>query len=135
MINTKRLLAAFAASYVAVYLYDFLVFGLALQSFHAQHPRWLRPQEELPMLRMALTGALNTALIALFYALFARNRASRLSTGIVFGALLGLIAGWIPQAANKMLLVEYPFYPVWAAAIFGEFFLAGVVLGLVYREE
>jgi len=134
MINTKRLLIAFAVALVVDYLYGWIVFGMLLRDFHAQHSRWLKPEGELPLLRMFLTGALNIALISVFYALFARNRASRLSTGIVFGVLLGLIAGWVPQATNKMLFVDYPFYMVWAPAIFFEALLIGIVLGLTYRE-
>ncbi len=134
MINTKRMLLAYIAALVVDNVYGYLVFGLALHSFHAQYPTWLKPQAELNLLRMFLTGAVNVALVALFYALFARNRASRLSTGIVFGVLLGFIAGWIPQATNKLLFINYPFYTHWAPAIFGEFLLMGIVLGLVYRE-
>jgi len=132
MINTKRMLIAYIAALVVDNVYGFLVFGKALHSFHALYPTWLKPEPF--SLRMFLTGALNTALVTLFYALFARGRASRLSTGIVFGVLLGLIAGWIPQATYKLLLVNYPFYSHWAPAIFGEFLLMGIVLGLVYRE-
>ncbi len=134
MINTGRMILAFVVALVVDNLYGYAVFGVALHSFHAKYPNWLKPQAELPFLRMLLTGALSTALITLFYALFARGRASRLSTGIVFGVLLGLIAGWIPQATNKLLFVNYPFYTHWAPAIFGECLLMGIVLGLVYRE-
>ncbi len=134
MINTKRMLLAYIAALVVDNVYGYLVFGLALHSFHAQYPTWLKPQAELNLLRMFLTGAVNVAFVTLFYALFARNRASRLSTGIVFGVLLGFIAGWIPQATNKLLFINYPFYTHWAPAIFGEFLLMGIVLGLVYRE-
>ncbi len=134
MINTKRLLLAYVVVLVVDNLYGYLVFGWALHSFHASYPSWLKSEADLPFLRLFLTGALNVALVTLFYALFARNRASRLSTGIVFGILLGFIAGWIPQASNKLLLVNYPFYMHWAPAIFGEFLLIGIVLGLVYRE-
>lgn len=135
MLNTKRLLLAFAAVLATMYLYEFAVFGMLLRDFHAEHSRWLKPEDQLPFLRMFLTLAVNAALIALFYALFARAGASRnVSTGIVFGALLGLIAGWVPQAANRLLFVDYPFYPIWAVAIFCEYVLAGIALGLVYRE-
>jgi len=134
MINTRRLLLAYVAILVVDNLYGFLVFGWALHSFHARYPTWLKSQAELPFLRIFLAGALNLALVTLFYSLFARHRASRLSTGIVFGVLLGFIAGWIPQAFNKLLFLNYPFYTHWAPAIFGEFLLMGIVLGLVYRE-
>ena len=134
MINTKRMLLAYVVVLVVDNLYGFLVFGKAFHSFHAQYAAWLKPEAEIPFLRFFLVGAVNAALITLFYALFARGRASRLSTGIVFGGLLGLIAGWIPQAANKLLFVNYPFYTHWAPAVFGEFLLMGIVLGLLYRE-
>ena len=134
MINTKRMLLAFVAAYVVSYLYEFVVFGMLLQSFHAQFPTWLKPQDQLPLLRMALTLALNIALVTVFYCLFARNRASNVVTGLVFGFFLGMIAGWVPQAFNKLLLNNYPFYTVWAPAIFFEVLLVGATLGLVYRE-
>jgi len=134
MISTKRMLLAYVAVLLVDNVYGFLVFGMALHSFHAQHPTWLKSEAELSFVRMFLTGALNAALVTLFYALFARGRASRLSTGIVFGVLLGAIAGWIPQASNMLLFNNYPFYKHWAPAIFGEFLLIGIVLGLVYRE-
>ncbi len=134
MINTKRMLLAYVVALVVDNLYGFLLFGMAFHSFHAGQARWLKPESDLPMFRMFLTGAVNVALVTLFYALFARHRASRLSTGVVFGGLLGLIAGWIPQATNKLLFANYPFYTHWAPAIFGEFLLLGIVLGLVYRD-
>jgi len=87
------------------------------------------------MLRARLASAVHAALVSLFYALFARGGASRLSTGLVFGVLLGFIAGWIPEARAKLLFVNYPFYKVWAPAIFGEYVLMGAVLGWLYREE
>ena len=134
MINTKRMLLAYVVALIVDNAYGFLVFGMAFHSFHARYPNWLKPEAEMHFLRFFLTGALNTALVTLFYALFARGRASRLSTGVVFGLLLGLIAGWIPQASNKLLFVNYPFYGHWAPAVFGEFLLMGIVLGLLYRE-
>ena len=134
MINTKRLLLAWAVVFVVLFVYDFAVYAVALNSFHAQFPKLLKPMDQLPQLRMILTGALNWALVTVLYALFARGRASSLMTGIVFGVLMGLIASWIPQATFKMLLIEWPFYLHWAAAGFGEYVVAGIVLGLVYRD-
>ena len=134
MINTKRMLLAYVVTLIVVNIYDFLVYGLLLSPINSAHPELLRPQAELPQLRMFLAGALGWALITVFYALFARGRASQLSTGIVFGVLLGLIAGWIPQAYLKMLMVNWPFYLSWAPAGFGEFFVGSIVLSLIYRE-
>lgn len=134
MLNTKRMLIAYVVALAVGYLYEYLVYGVALHSFHATQAKWLRPQAELPMLRMFLTGAVSTALVTVFYALFARGGAARLSTGVVFGVLLGLLTSWVPQAYNKMLLVDWPFYLRWAMAGFGEAVVLGIVLGLVYRE-
>jgi hypothetical protein len=135
MINTKRMLLAWVVVVVATSIYDWLVFSILLQPILDAHPGIFRPQADLPMLRMFLSGALAWALVTLLYALFARGRASRLSTGIVFGVLMGLICGWIPQVFNKMLLVNWPFYLSLAPAGFFEFLLAGIILGLLYREQ
>lgn len=134
MINTKRLVLAFVAALVVANIYEIAVFGMVLHDFQARYPNWLKPQAELNLLRMFLTGAFNIAVMSLFYALFARKGAARFSTGLLFGVLLGLLAGWVPQAFNKLLLKDYPFYIVWAPAIFFEQVVIGGVLGLVYRE-
>jgi len=126
---------AFVVALVVVELYGIAMFGRALHAFHMAHQNWLRPPEQVSLLRALLASALHVALVTLFYVLFARGRASRLSTGLVFGVLLGLIAGWIPEARMKMLIAGYPFYEAWAPAIFGEYVLMGAVLGLVYQEE
>ena len=133
--NTKRMLLAFVVALVVSYVYEYVVYGVVLHDFHAAQSRWLRPQDQLPMLRMFLTLGVGTALLTIFYALFARGGADRFSTGLVFGVLMGLIAGWIPQVYDKMLLVDWPFYKVWAPAGFGEFLLVGIVFGLVYRNR
>ncbi len=135
MINTKRLVIAFLVTLVVCYVYEFLVYAVAFHSFHATQARWLKPEAEMNMLRMYLSSAVGVALVTLFYALFARGGASRLSTGIVFGVLLGFIAGWMPQVYDKLLLVDWPFYKYWAPAGFGEFLLMGITLGLVYRDR
>lgn len=135
MINTKRMLLAFVVTLVVAYAYEFLVYRMALQSFHATQAHWLKPQAEMNLVRLYLTDAVGVALVTLFYALFARGNAGRLSTGIVFGVLLGFITGWMPQVYNKLLLVDWPFYKYWAPAGFGEFLVMGICLGLTYREQ
>ncbi len=132
--NTQRMFLAFLVALLLVYLYGIVVFGYALDSFHVAHQKWLRPPAQVPVARAMLMTALHVAVVTLFYALFARGQASRLSTGLVFGVLLGLVAGWIPEARTAMLLADYPFYAAWAPAIFGEYMVMGAALGLVYRE-
>ena len=132
--NTKRLLLAFVAAVLVANVYEFLVYGMLLKSFHAQFPNLLKPEGQIPMLRMFLTGAFGVAVASVFYALFARGRASGLMTGIVFGVLMGLSNAWVPQAYNKMLLINWPFYLHWATAGFCESLVVGIVLGLVYKD-
>jgi len=135
MINTKRLLLAYALAVLVGAGYQNLVYGFALHNFHAQYPDLLKPQDQLPMARMMLSSALNVALITVFYALFARGGAARLSTGVLFGVFLGLIAGWMQQLMPHMVLNNYPFYLAWGPANFGYFLVLGVVLGLVYKDK
>jgi len=135
MINTKRLLLAYALAVLVGAGYQNLVYGFALHNFHAQYPDLLKPQDQLPMARMMLSSALNVALITVFYALFARGGAARLSTGVLFGVFLGLIAGWMQQLMPHMVMREYPFYLAWGPANFGYFLVLGVVLGLVYKDK
>ena len=135
MINTKRLLLAYVLALLVGAGYESLVYGFVLHNFHAQYSTWLKPQDQLPLVRMILSSALNVALITVFYALFARGGAARLSTGVLFGVFLGLIAGWMQQLMSHMVMREYPFYLAWGPANFGYFLVLGVVLGLVYKDK
>lgn len=132
--NTKRLLLAYVAALAAANLYEFLVYGVLLKDFHGQFPNLLKPEDQMPALRMFLTGAFGVAVQTVFYALFARGRAAGVMTGVVFGAMMGICAAWIPQAYHKMLLLNWPFYLPWALSGFGDFLTVGIVLGLVYRD-
>ena len=63
MINTKRLLIAFFVTLLVAYVYEFVVYGVLLHSFHATQSRWLKPEAEMNMLRMYLSDAVGVALI------------------------------------------------------------------------
>lgn len=132
--TTKKLLIAYVVVLVVALAYEFLVYGVLLDPAHKSQPGFMKAEADISPVRMLLTSALSAALFTVFYALFARGRASSVSTGLVFGVFMGLLAGWIPQAYNKMLLVNWPFYLEWASAGFGEAVVLGVTLGLVYRE-
>ena len=132
--NTKRLLLAFVAALVVANVYEFLVYGMLLKDFHGQFPNLLKPEDQVPMLRMFLTGAFSVAAQTVFYALFARGRAASVMTGLVFGVFMGLLAAWVPQAYDKMLLINWPFYLHWATAGFCDYLVVGITLGLAYRE-
>ena len=134
MINTKRLLLAYVLALLVGAGYENLVYGFALHNFHAQFPNWLRPEGEMPLVRMMLSSAFNVALVTVFYALFARKGGARLSTGVTYGLFLGFIAGWMQQLMPRMVFREYPFYLAWGTANFGYFLVLGIVLGLAYKN-
>ncbi len=131
--NTKRLLLAWLLTLVAVIAFELALFhGAGLDDFHRQHRDMLRtPANEL---RMTLVVAFNYALLTVFYAWIVRGRTSTLLTGLIFGLFMGLLAGWIPQSWMPMMIANWPFYPWWAVAHFGELVVAGLVLGAIYRE-
>lgn len=131
--STKRVLIAYVAVLVVAFAYEYAVYGVLMESLRAEHAALLNPTQ--PTLRMLLTTAFTCAFFTVFYALFARGAAARLSTGVVFGIFMGILGGWIPHVYLKMVLVQYPFYLHWAAAGFFEALVLGIVLGIVYRNN
>ena len=134
--NYKRMGIAFTAVVVAALAYEFAVYGVFLKGLHRPHyGSLLRFESEVNqggMFAWALVGA---AVVSYSYASYVSGRKSGIVSGLIFGACLGMIAAVVPQAYNNLLFQDWPFFPHWALAGFGENLLVGLVLGLVYRES
>lgn len=134
--NYKRMGIAFVTVLVTALAYEFIVYGILFRGLHQPHyGTLLRPELEVGQGRMFVWALVGAVVVTYFFATYVSGRKSGLLPGVIFGACLGMIAAVVPQAYNSLLVKDWPFFPQWALAGFGENFLVGVVLGLVYRES
>lgn len=134
--NYKRMGIAFVAVVVAALAYEFVVYGVLLKDLHRPHyGSLLRFESEVNQAGMLVWALVGAAVATYFFASYVSGRKSGFVPGLIFGACLGVMAAVVPQAYNGLLFKDWPFFPHWALAGFGENLLVGIVLGLLYRES
>ncbi len=132
--NWKKWIVAFIVAVILVQVYNYVVFekltaGVATRS-------GLALRTDVSYWKFVFTSIVETFLFTLAYALFAKARGFRLGTGLLFGILVGFIAGWTPNVYNRLLLVNFTqsLYLAWAAGSWGSYVLMGIVAGILYKE-
>ncbi len=133
--NANRLLLSIVVLSVIANAYDFLVHNVLLKAIYQTHETYLKVPQDVRLLIFA--GVVWVILFCWFYAAFARARGFRVSTGLWFGLFVGLIAGWMPQVYNRLVLAGFPmaFYVSWGVANFVQSLLLGAVIGRLYHES
>ena len=136
--NAKRWLLASLAAFAAVFVLEFVIHHQWLGSFYHAHAEWWRPEAEMKGLMpfMLLAQLSFAALLALVYATGYERGKGGLGQGIRFGLLLGLLLSLPMQLLNHVI---YPYPPSllvsWFIGGMVETVLAGLAIGVVYREE
>lgn len=133
--NANRLLLSIVVLSVVANGYDFLVHNVFLKATYQAHQALLNVPQRLGLLIFA--DIVWVILFCWFYAVFARGRGFRLSTGLWFGFFVGLIAGWMPQVYSRLVLAGFPiaFYISWGVANLVRSLLLGAVIGRLYHES
>ena len=135
--DVRRLLRAVVAAFVVLVPVDFLIHEVWLGGFYRQHPEWWLPAAEMKarMPFMFLSHLALALFLALVYAKGYEEDKGRLSQGVRFGIVIGLLLQ-VPK--QLMLYFVYP-YPVsllmaWGVGGLVETMLVGAALGALYRE-
>ncbi len=135
MMNANRLLLSIVVLSVVANAYDFLVHNVLLKATYQAHQALLNAPQRVGLLILA--DVVWVILFCWFYAAFARGRGFRIATGLWFGLFVGLIAGWMPQVYNQLVLAGFPiaFYLSWGVSNLVQSLLLGAVIGRLYRES
>ena len=132
--NYVRLVLAALAATLIDGLYGFIVWGKVLSAEFGRYPAIFRPGGDMSGFPL-MFSAIFVAFCAAAWA-YAKGyeRGSSLVEGLRFGLVLGLLVGCYFAGANfgtmgigKKLALTY------LIGAFGEWFVAGVVIGLVYK--
>jgi hypothetical protein len=133
--NYTRIVAAAVAATVADLAYGFVVYGMLLKSSFALYPGVYRPADlqvaYMPYLALGILLAMIAASI-----IYAKGYegGSGVQEGARFGVLIALVAiGYATLINYATITLGRRHTGLMALAALGEWILAGVVIGLVYK--
>jgi hypothetical protein len=135
--NQKRIVLAAVAATIADFAYGFLVYGTLLtSSFAAQGDVYRPPDAQTAYMGIGALGILLAMIAA--SAIYAKGYegGSGVQEGARFGLLMALFAiGYSSLVNYATIRLGGRHTGMMAAAALGEWVLAGVVIGLVYKPR
>jgi len=134
--NWGKLAVAAVGAFVVIFVTEFVIHHVWLGEFYKAHAQWWRPEAEMNSLihLMFLAQAIFAVLLSIVYAKGYEADKGGVGQGIRFGLLMGLL--WmVPYSLMNFVIYPYPASLImnWFVGGMIEFFLAGAVIGLLYR--
>lgn len=130
--NKQRYVISVLATFVFVFLYDFLVHGFLLKDFYAQTAQLWRSEEEYKMPVMLMSEFGFSAVLAYIFTLNYEGKG--IGEGVRFGLCIGMLLGAIEIGKYSYMPVPIILMLSWVLAALLTGLGSGVVLSLVYRR-
>ena len=131
--NMKRFMLAFVATFIFVFLFEWLWHGVLMTPVYEATEEVWRPPAESSMAFLTLSQLLYSLLIAY---IFTRNyQANGIAEGLRFGLLMGLLVGSIQLGTYSYLPIPLSITLLWVLAEVLKGIGAGVILSLTYDEN
>ena len=131
--NMKRFMLAFVATFIFVFLFEWLWHGVLMTPLYEATEEVWRPPAESSMAFLTLSQLLYSLLIAY---IFTRNyQANGIAEGLRFGLLMGLLVGSIQLGTYSYLPIPLSITLLWVLAEVLKGIGAGVILSLTYDEN
>jgi hypothetical protein len=131
--NWKKILFAFIAAFIFLFVFGFLWYATLMHDVHREVPTLLRPEADLKSYFGWL--ALGQFVMAFFFTLLCARYAP--SGGAGAGATLGLLVGLVYAGPH---LISFAVQPLtfkilcgWIAGAVIQFAIAGAIVGAIYK--
>jgi len=132
--NYGRLVLAAVAATVVDAVYGIVVWGMALAGEFGRYPQLYRPAEDMSAFPLMFACIFAAMLVAAWIYAKGYEGGSVLAEALKFGLTLGLFMGlYISGTHYGTMPIGKKLALTYAAGQFGEFLLAGLAIGLVYR--
>lgn len=130
--NKQRYVISVLATFVFVFLYEFLVHGYLLRDLYEQTALLWRPEEEYKMLVMSMSQLGFSAVLAYIFILHYEGKG--IGEGIRFGLYIGMLLGVIELGKYSYMPIPMVLMLSWVLAALLIGLGSGVVLSLVYKR-
>ena len=129
----RRLLISGFATFIIVFLFEFLVHGMLLQEAYEATKELWRPQDDAPMHFMMISQFLFSFILAYLFAQNYENRGP--AEGVRFGIYVGLLLAAIDLGKYAYMPAPLNLVFAWMAASIGKGLGCGIVLSLIYYDS
>jgi hypothetical protein len=132
--NYARLVAAAAAATIVDGLYGFTVWGKVLNSEFGRYPAIYRPAGDTSGFALMFSGIFVAMCCAAWVYAKGYEGGSGLGEGLKFGLVIAIVVAAYSSGANYgTMRIGKKMALTYLAGGFGEWLVAGLVIGLVYR--
>lgn len=130
----KRALIAMVAVFAAWTVLDFIIHNLLLMDAYASTAHLWRPREEMKFSLIHLATAISAVVFVYVYARFFAEK--NLGTGLRYGFFIGLAWGvGMGYGTYAVMPLPYALALGWFLGTLVEFIAAGLLVGLIVKEE
>ena len=130
--NTKRYFLAVLATFVAIFVVDFIIHGILLTDMYMKTAQLWRSQEEYLMPYMLISHLTFTAV---FVFIFTRNYEGKgIGEGLRFGFYIGLLFATMNIGMYSYMPIPFSLIAAWIVASIAKGLIAGAVTSLVYKK-
>jgi hypothetical protein len=132
--NYARIVAAAVAATVVDAVYGYVVWGKLLAGEFERYPAIYRPGDDMSAFPLMFAGILVGMLFAAWIFAKGYEGGSGLKEGLTFGIVMGLfLAAYFSGVNYGIMRIGKKMALTYAAGGFGEWLVAGLAIGLVYK--
>ena len=130
--NTKRYFLAVLATFVAIFVVDFIIHGILLTDMYMKTAQLWRSQEEYLMPYMLISQLTFTAV---FVFIFTRNyKGKGIGEGLRFGFYIGLLFATMNIGMYSYMPIPLALVGAWIVASIVKGLIMGAITSLVYKK-
>jgi hypothetical protein len=132
--NYTRLVIAAAIATIVDGIYGFVVWGNVLAGEFGRYPEIYRPGNDVSAFPLMFTAIFIAMLVAAYIYAKGYEGGSNLAEALKFGVIMGVfMAAYFSGVDYGTMRIGKKMALTYAAGGFGEWLLAGLAIGLVYR--
>ena len=132
--NYTRIVIAAVVATIVDAAYGFVVWGMVLNGEFGRYPQLYRPAGDMSGFPLMFAGILGAMAVASWIYAKGYEGGSGLHEGLKFGVVLGLFVGlYVSSTHYGTMPIGKKLALTYLAGQFGEFLLAGLAIGLVYK--
>lgn len=132
--NYTRIVLAAAAATIVDAIYGFIVWGHVFQGEFSRYPEIYREGNDVPDMLLMFAGVFVAMCVASWIYTKGYEGRGGLTEGLTFGIVMGLLLGaYFSGVSYGIMRIGKKLALAYAIGEFGEWFVAGLTIGLVSR--
>jgi len=132
--NLKRFSLCCLTGFIFVFIYEYIIHGVALVAIYDQTPQlWRSPETMVDYMPfMIVMQFLTTALLCFIYT--RHHEEKGIGEGVRFGAMIGLLLGILQASSFAWMPISLTLAGLWLVTTFVEAIGLSILFSLIYKK-